>query len=546
MRNALKFIMAGALIAGMVQAQEKSTSVEGVLKALSAQQGKAAPAVAAPVPVEAVKAASIQTPVPVEAKAAAPVAVKEELSAEAVKALDVPATLEASRDLYAGGEFAQAQKGFAAVIQKDPENVTARIYMRRILERDHREVEVSAMEQVSGAWKTGLVLRSYDISAEAAEKIGFAKDADAVDAAGKFREVKFPAGASAVYQAKAGQLFVRNTRENLAVIEQILKAMDVAKSSVGTDQVEIEAKFVEVSEGTLEQLGFEWNFSEPIPMGDNVNATDGAGLFANTLRGGSQSPDLPFTQPLSMGETSADYGDWKAFRFEDTFNSQSARMRVHNAGSRPFDVLISALDQSSGTDVLSAPRVVTWSDKKATIRVGQLHYFPDTYEVGGNEGTIVHVKYDGFVEKLLGVELDVTPKTDGDQITLSLNPKVSELISWQNYQIAPANSAYSYYQLGINQQFEHDAITARLPVFKRREVKTQVTIADGATMGMGGLISERIEKFEDRVPFLGSLPLVGRLFRSEGERAVKRNLMIFVTAKKVEPNGRISTERSFE
>ncbi|NOU36827.1 MAG: type II secretion system protein GspD [Kiritimatiellaceae bacterium] len=582
MRNALKFIMAGALIAGMVQAQEKSTSVDSVLKELSTHQGKAAPAVVppvavvapaavvppvavvapvavkaapAPAPVAAVKVAPAQTPAPVTATAqvAAPVAVKEGLSAEAVKALDVPATLEASRDLYAGGEFEQAQKGFAAVIQKDPENVMARIYLRRILERDHRDVEVSAMKDLSGAWKTGLVLRSYDISAEAAEKIGFGKDADAVDAAGKFREVKFPAGASAVYQAKTGQLFVRNTRENLAVIEQILKAMDVAKSSAGTDQVEIEAKFVEVSEGTLEQLGFEWNFANPIPLGDNVKATDGAGLFANTLRGGSQSPALPFTQPLSMGaETSADYGDWKAFRFEDTFfdgqsaNQQSARMRVHNAGSRPFDVLISALDQSSGTDVLSAPRVVTWSDKKATIRAGQLHYFPKTYEVGGNEGTIVHVKYDGFEEKLLGVELDVTPKVDGDQITLSLNPKVSELISWQTYRIAPANSAYSYYQLGINQQFEHDAITARLPIFKRREVKTQVTIADGATMGMGGLINERIEKFEDKVPFLGSLPLVGRLFRSEGERAVKRNLMIFVTAKKIEPNGRINTERSFE
>jgi general secretion pathway protein D len=529
--------MAGALIAGTVNAQEKSTSVDSVLQQLGAHQSKAAPAVAAPVPVEAVKAAPAQP---------APVAAKEELSAEAVKALDVPATLEASRDLYAGGEFAQAQRGFEAVVQKDPENATARMYLRRILERDHRDVEIGAMKDLSGAWKTGLVLRSYDISTEAAEKIGFEKNADAVDAAGKFREVKFPAGASAVYQSKTGQLFVRNTRENLAVIEQILKAMDAAKSSTGTDQVEIEAKFVEVSEGTLEQLGFEWNFSKPIPLGDNTGATDGAGLFANSLRGSSQSPALPFTQPLSMDEVSADSGDWKAFRFEDTFNGQAARMRVHNAGSRPFDVLISALDQSSGTDVLSAPRVVTWSDKKATIRAGQLHYFPKTYEVGGNEGTIVHVKYDAFEEKLLGVELDVTPKTDGDQITLTLNPKVSELISWQTYRIAPANSAYSYYQLGINQQFEHDAITARLPVFKRREVKTQVTIADGATMGMGGLINERIEKFEDKVPFLGSLPLVGRLFRSEGERAVKRNLMIFVTAKKVEPNGRISTERSFE
>ena len=65
-------------------------------------------------------------------------------------------------------------------------------------------------------------------------------------------------------------------------------------------------------------------------------------------------------------------------------------------------------------------------------------------------------------------------------------------------------------------------------------------------MGMGGLISEKIEKYEDKVPVLGSLPLIGRLFRSEGERAIKRNLLIFVTAKKVEPTGRINTARSFE
>jgi general secretion pathway protein D len=241
-----------------------------------------------------------------------------------------------------------------------------------------------------------------------------------------------------------------------------------------------------------------------------------------------------------------DGADFRAFRFEDTFNRQSPELSLRNEGSKPFDLLIRALDQSTGTDVLSAPRIVTRSGKKATIRVGELHFFPEMYEVGGNEGNIIHVKYQDFSEKLLGVELDVTPRVDGDQITLALNPKVSELLGWQNYQIAAADSSYTYFQFGLNQQFFHDSIKARLPIFKRREVKTEVTIADGATMGMGGLINERIEKFNDRVPFLGSLPLVGRLFRSEGERAVKRNLMIFVTAKKVEPTGRISTARSFE
>jgi general secretion pathway protein D len=168
------------------------------------------------------------------------------------------------------------------------------------------------------------------------------------------------------------------------------------------------------------------------------------------------------------------------------------------------------------------------------------------YEVGGNEGNIVHINYQDFSEKLLGVELEVTPKVDGDQITMGLNPKVSELLGRQNYQIAPANSAYSYYQYGINLQFNHAAIVASLPIFKRREIKTEVTIADGATIGMGGLINEKVEKYEDKVPVLGSIPLLGRLFRNEGERAVKRNLMIFVTAKKVEPTGRINSSRSFE
>jgi len=73
-----------------------------------------------------------------------------------------------------------------------------------------------------------------------------------------------------------------------------------------------------------------------------------------------------------------------------------------------------------------------------------------------------------------------------------------------------------------------------------------VTIADGATIVMGGLTSEKVEAFEDRVPVLGSMPLFGRLFRNEGERAIKRNLMMFVTAKIVEPTGRISSSRSFE
>jgi Flp pilus assembly secretin CpaC len=614
--------MAGVLIAGTATAQEKSESVDSILKELGTHQGKtsavaeAPAAVAAPVVAAAVAPAAEPAPAVVEAApapaevaaekpavakeskgwkfwkrsgkeetvavaeapaaVAAPVAAevpdlgkqetapavekpaeaaKAELPAAAVAALDVPATVEASRELYAGGEFEQAQHGFEAVIKKDPENVIARMYLRKILERDPRTAEIQGMKAVNSAWKTGLVLRSYAISADAAAKMGLGKVTNSADVAVKFPEVKFPKGASAVYQPKAEKLFIRNTRENLAVIEEILAAMDVAKLSSGVEQVEIEAKFVEVSEGTLEELGFEWRTTlgniggKGVTLSDEIYVPEGQYLFDDALRGGPSGPAMPFAQPgnLAQGEVAAGgWRDWRAFRFEDTFATTPANMRVSKAGSTPLDILISALDQSSGTDVLSAPRVVTQSGKKATIRVGEMHYFPEIYEVGGGEGNIVHVKYADFGEKLLGVELDVNPKVDGEQISLSLNPKVSELLGWQTYSVAPANSSYGSWQGVLRSLYFHDPIVARLPIFKRREMKTEVTIADGATMGMGGLINEKVEKYEDKVPVLGSIPLIGRLFRNEGERAVKRNLMIFVTAKKVEPTGRINTARSFE
>jgi type II secretory pathway component GspD/PulD (secretin) len=129
---------------------------------------------------------------------------------------------------------------------------------------------------------------------------------------------------------------------------------------------------------------------------------------------------------------------------------------------------------------------------------------------------------------------------------MKINPKINELLGWQQFELAAADTSYTYYQYRVGMQFDHEAVIAQLPLFNRREVKTEVSVASGSTLAMGGLIGEKTEAFSDRVPVLGSIPLIGRIFRSEGNRTVKRNLMIFVTASKVAPNGRILSERSFE
>jgi len=550
----ITLLIIAALLAGTSFAQEKSESVDSILKELGNYEGVETPSAS---PATAPSSRSSATTEEI-APAPVPVAEVQDLAepAEVVEAepvveeIDVEGLIAESRDYYVGGEFARAQAGFKRVVQLKPENMIARMYLRKLTERDQRIVEVRGMKAVTAAWNTDLTLRSYSISADAVEKMGLVDAEAAVDVEVKFPEVKFKKGASAVYQPAMEKIFVRNTRDNLLIIEEILDAMDVAKLSADVEQVEIEAKFVEVSEGTLEELGFEWNH-DPILLGQGVSITGSA--YNDALRGGgalssasATESELPFFRPNASDKKDSDPADWSASRFEDAFARSPANAVITDGGKRNVQMIISALDQSSGADVLSAPRVVTKSGEEAIIRVGQLHTYPEVYEPAASGGNIVHVKYDDWEEKLLGVELSVTPQVDGDQIELGLNPKFRELQGWQTYEIAPANSAYTWYQYRIGMQFNHAAITARLPIYRVREIDTEVTIADGATMVMGGLINERVEAFEDKVPVLGSLPLVGRLFRNEGERAIKRNLMMFVTAKIVEPTGRISSSRSFE
>ncbi len=541
MRNTIVIFIAAGLIVGAGFAQDRSESVEGVLVELDGYQAPAA----------IVEEAEV-----IEAPAAAEeVAVGVE---SVVQDLDVGSTMEESRELYVGGEFEKAQKGFAEVVQVEPENILARMYLRKIMERDQRIVEIEGMKEVDAAWATGSTLRSYAISSAAREDMGLDSVGSSVDVSEKFPEVSFPEGATAVYQPNVEKIFVRNTRENLVVLEEILAAMDAANLSTDVDQIEIEAKFVEVSEGTLEELGFQWDFQDPQVHtgieGDDVVFRDGNGLFANALRASPNNTvggaDLPFGRRddiMDQGTSAAGDTAWSAFRFDNTFNSAPDTLRLESAGSTPLDIVISALDQSSGTDVLSAPRVVTRNGREAVIRVGELHNYPEIYETGSTQATPIHINYREFEEKLLGVELNVTPTLNGDQIELELNPRITELAGWQNYLVAPVGTVYNHRQDTANPSYSlTNDIVARLPIFKVRTIDTEVTIADGGTIGMGGLISETVDAFEDKVPVLGSLPLVGRLFRNEGERAVKRNLLMFVTARKVQATGRIRTDRSFE
>jgi type II secretory pathway component GspD/PulD (secretin) len=531
MRTGIQILIVSSLTLNMAYGQEQADSVQSIMKELGAPQAQP---VVAPV---------ATTPPAVPAAETTPAAV-------AAAPVDVPAVIEVSREQYVAGDYAEARKGFEKVLIAEPGNPVARYHLEKMDKRKHRNSEESAIEAVNKAWN-GMVFRDYALSANALQSLKIDVATNSVDVTSSFPEIAFPKDAYAVYRPGLSRLFVLNTAKNIEKMESIIASMDAPRQGE-SGQVKIETRFVEFNEGALQELGFRWNDQAD---GDAFNSgdwavQDGENLFAGGLRDVSALPkpgnlNPPLTEDPSRIDSRLDNGT--ANRIADRFNNNSGELSLSGEiGGNAVDLLIRALDQTSGTDVLSSPSIVTLSGEKAVITVGERHFYPETYEAGETQGTLLHVKYSDFREKILGVEMEVTPVVKGNEIQMKINPKINELLSWQKFQLSPADACYTYYQYRIGQTFQHAPIIASLPVFNRREIKTEVTVASGSTVGMGGLIGEKTEAFSDRVPVLGSLPLVGRIFRSEGSRTVKRNLLIFVTASKVAPNGRILSERSYE
>ncbi|EDY81507.1 Bacterial type II and III secretion system protein [Verrucomicrobiia bacterium DG1235] len=352
--------------------------------------------------------------------------------------------------------------------------------------------------------------------------------------------VDFVATEGSTLAYDGSSMIVTQTRRNIERIRNILNRYTDVK------QVEIEAKFLEIQEGSLDELGFDWVIDERGSPNDPQYET--GEVYRSSMRTLAQAaapssvsssilvdgevidnidaPDLPGSNLLGAG----------AVPFTNV---------IGNINSVNLNVAIRALSQQSGSDLLSAPKVTVLSGNEAKINVSQEFRYPTRYSdtesdvgstsgslTGGSAGvTITPGTPEDFVTRNVGVELAVTPIVEEDDysITLDLNPRVTEFEGFVEYggpSIAISGGRTVKTPSGFYQ-----------PIFAVREVETKVTIWDGATVVMGGMTREDVVTVNDKIPFLGDIPFVGRLFRSEGESSAKRNLLIFVTANLVSPGG---------
>ena len=422
-----------------------------------------------------------------------------------------------------------------------------------------------------GAGATGLGAPP-DAAAGGVAPLGTAMTAkDTLIAAG----VQFPPGSIAIYSKATSTLTVKNTSENLDLIEKIVESLS---DGGGVTQVEIQAKFVEITQNNLKELSFDWLLGQSNVPGISTNSLFTAGGTRGTLpglnpadfifqQGGAPIGANPITGGNRSGSLAISANAIDALLFGGAGSSAIAPGIFSLVGGRTdpqFQLVMRGLDQKKGVDLLSAPRVTTKPGQQAVIEIIREFRYPTEFEAPqipqnfggntGNQGNILNplAQTGGsfpvtpttpttFEVKNTGVTLQVEPQIgpDGYSIDMNLAPQVVEFEGFINYG-SPIQTT-STNALGIQTVNVITPNVINQPIFATRKVTTNVTVFDGATVVLGGLVREDVQSVEDKTPIIGDVPVLGRLFRSKVDQHIKRNLIIFVTAKLVNPAGDLIT-----
>jgi general secretion pathway protein D len=403
--------------------------------------------------------------------------------------------------------------------------------------------------------------------------------------------IAFGDGSSATL-SNSGVLLVTNTPTELDKVEQLVQTI----SSTKPKQVKITTKFVEISQENNEELGFDWIVG-PFGSGDVFGAGGTAGNQPARTGNDFTGPGIPGV-PL-LGENDVSNIVTNGNRSGDTALNRNSIDAILNNPSRTAQqsnvapgimsmtglfsdgevkMIMRGLSQKKGTDLMTAPSVTAKSGQKATIEIIREFIYPTEYEPpeipnsvgggndqgggigggGGGGGTIpvTPATPTAFDTRNTGVTLEIEPTIGENDFVIDLRfvPEIVEFEGFINYgspiQTSVATSIFGDIVDPITGLITQGVIGSEpntvtltenrieMPVFSVRRVNTALTIYDGYTVAVGGLMREDVQNVEDKVPILGDIPIIGRLFQSKGENRIKSNLIIFVTAQIIDATGR--------
>lgn len=409
--------------------------------------------------------------------------------------------------------------------------------------------------------------------------------------------VHFPEGATAQYSSSSRRLLVRNTAHNQDMLREMLSLpMD------GQKELSLNVIMMEVAEDDIKELGFEWMLDVSLDprhyLGGGQMLTDTSGL--PTVSAGVDASNKIHTPTASMTDgLRSNVRRLGASRLDDLISAGSGSALYSSAYAQKapgifsfcaswqtadLGVLMRGLRQNKNVDMLQNPRVLLspGRDEQVTFANVREFFYPESY----TEPQIPNLNWsdddeeeedddrhdDPYYTGSTGMTTVVTPahpdsfvrfgmsedgpgglgpvlqvhhaeiSPDGQDVTLSLTLNVNEFEGFLNWgSPIMATSIRSQNTPKKDEDNKGVMLTPNQilqPIIKRYCENTKVTLRDGSVLVLGGLKQAKKVKFEDKVPVIGDLPLVGRLFRSEGEQNERKVMLILVKVDVVDPTGR--------
>ncbi len=316
-----------------------------------------------------------------------------------------------------------------------------------------------------------------------------------------------------VTDPRSNVVIVTGNPSRFAEIKALIETLDRP-----TPQVLIESRFVEVSNADTSQVGIDWSslFSDDgYKVSTEYSASrDRTGNLENSL---NDSNDSNFTSSNSRdGATGTSVS---SSMIESTINQvrglldssvvNTTESAIFSAPA--FNMVLRALKKLNDSKIVSNPTVLALNGQEAEIKIVD-HYYVQKPGTVSENGTVVP----GEVERLdplPGIELKVTPTiSGGDFISLKVVPQVNDIVGTQVFS------------------------NGTVPIVRQRTTLTHVMVKDRETLAIGGLIDESESMETSKIPLLGSVPGLGKLFRYDHNVKDSKNQIIFITASILNPN----------
>jgi type IV pilus assembly protein PilQ len=296
-------------------------------------------------------------------------------------------------------------------------------------------------------------------------------------------------------------------------IQEIIETLDRP-----TEQVMIESKFIEINNRDGENKGVNWQSLSGWGLEARAASEDEPlGRVYERIGGSSTTPTSSSSNDFSIsnqnGQTSTALNQSTSEGVITSAIDQVTRVDTAVFSADAFSVVLSALEQQDEIELVSNPTVVTMNNMAASINIGEEYPIP-SYRYNDERGTF---EVSNFEYKPIGINLSVTPQINSAGfINLDIKPEISTRSGTVNF---------------------GGASGAEIPIITSRKTSSKVTIKSGYTLAIGGLIQTESQNEESKVPVLGDIPVMGRLFKSNSRQEEKRNLIVFITAKILSASG---------